>query len=101
AGSALAVGAGTGIIVGATTVSIDTNVVQRKTAGALTGGTNSALLTHNLNTRDISKVTLVNASAPYDAIDDFYWEATTVNTVTIYAGSGYTLPTGYRWNVTG
>lgn len=99
AGSALAVGAGTGISVTADAVAIDTAVVVRKTAGALTGGANSEVLTHNLNTRDIAKITLINTATPYDAVDDFYWEATSVNTVTIYAGSGYTLPAAHRWVV--
>lgn len=97
AGSALAVGAGTGITVTADAVAIDTAVVVRKAAGALTGGANSEVLTHSLGTRDIAKVTFVNTASPYDAIDDFYWEATSTTQVTVYAGAGYNLPAGYRW----
>jgi hypothetical protein len=100
AGSALAVGAGSGISVTADAVAVD-GTVARKASGALTGGTNTEVLTHNFNTRDIAKVTLVQSSSPYQAIDDFYWEATSVNTVTVYAASGQNLPAGYRWVVIG
>lgn len=102
-GSALSVQpvASGGIAVAAGGVSVDTAIVVRKVAGALTGGSNSEVLTHNLNTRDIAKVALVNSVSPYDALEEPYWEATSVNTITIYAGSGYTLPTGYRWIIHG
>lgn len=98
-GSALAVGAGTGITVGATTVGVDTAVVVRKATGTLTGGANTEVLTHNLNTRNVQVIIRNNAS-PYEQIE-VPNEATTVNTVTIGAGSGYTLPAGYTWTVMG
>lgn len=49
------VGAGTGIIVGADTVSIDTAVVVRKYSATIgDGSTTSIVVTHNLNTQDIT-----------------------------------------------
>lgn len=98
-GTALAVGAGTGISVGATTVSIDTSVVVRKATGTLTGGTNSEVLTHSLNTRNV-KLTVRNNAAPYDEVEVAN-EATSVNTVTVYAGTGNNLPAGYTWTIIG
>ena len=70
-------------------------------AAAITGGANSEVVTHNLGTRDILAVHLVNPASPYQREEIGYFEATTVNTVTIYAGSGYTLPAGYRAVVVG
>ena len=98
AGSALAVGAGAGISVTADAVAVDATV-SRRAAGALTGGTNSEVITHNLGTRDISRLQLINSASPYDALGPLYWEATTTNTITVYGGSGYNLPAGYRWIV--
>lgn len=97
AGSALAVGAGTGITVNADDVAVDTAVVVRKAAGALTGGATSEVLTHNLNTRDVA-VTIRNNATPWDEVL-VEVEATTVNTVTIRGVSN--LPASYRWLVVG
>jgi hypothetical protein len=67
-GNVFAVGAGTGISVGADTVSIDTAVVVRKYAASVGDGTNTTYtVTHNLNTRDV-QVTVYNNSAPYDEV---------------------------------
>lgn len=82
AGSALAVGQGTGISVAADTVGIDTSVVVRKYAAAIGDGTTTNIVvTHNLGTQDV-QVVVRNASSPYEQVmvDN---EATTVNTVTL------------------
>jgi hypothetical protein len=96
AGSALAVGAGTGVTVAADTVGIDTAVVSQRKVIAVTGGANSEVLTHNLNTQNIDDVSLIKTSSPFNKERIAYFEATSVNTVTIYAGSGLTLPAGYN-----
>lgn len=97
AGSALAVGAGTGISVAADAVAVDTAVVVRKYAVGITGGATSEVVTHNLNTRDVT-LALVNNSTPWDAVE-VEWEATSVNTVTLR--SPVNLPAGYRCVVHG
>jgi hypothetical protein len=99
AGSALAVGAGTGISVAADAVSVDTAVVVRKATGTLTGGANSEVLTHNLNTRNV-QLSVRNNASPYDEVEVAN-EATSVNTVTVYAGTGNNLPAGYTWVIVG
>lgn len=54
-GSTLDVGAGTGITVGADTVSIDTAVVPRKYAASIGNGSlTSIAVTHSLGTRDVT-----------------------------------------------
>ena len=64
-GNVFAVGAGTGITVGADTVSIDTAVVVRKYAASIGDGTNTTYtVTHNLGTRDV-QVTVYDNSSPY------------------------------------
>lgn len=70
-----------------------------KATGALTGGSNSEVITHNLNSRDVT-LTIRNNASPWDEIE-VYNEATTVNTITVYAGAGNNLPASYRWTVTG
>lgn len=65
-GNAFAVGQGTGIVVAADTVSIDTAVVVRKYAVAFGDGTSTALtITHNLGTQDVT-VGVYNASSPFE-----------------------------------
>jgi hypothetical protein len=75
-----AVGAGTGITVGADAVSIDTAVVVRKFAQAIGDGTTTAIVvTHNLGTQDIT------ASVRDASTNDFVEcdiKATTTNTAT-------------------
>jgi hypothetical protein len=76
------VGAGTGITVGADSVSVDTAVVVRKYAVSV--GDNSATsitVTHNLNTQDVT-VGVYRVASPYDEIDCEV-EHATVNTVTL------------------
>ena len=54
-GTTLDVGAGTGIVVGADTVSIDPAVVSRKYATAIGNGSLTSIpVTHNLGTRDVT-----------------------------------------------
>jgi hypothetical protein len=64
-GNVFAVGAGTGITVGADTVSIDTALVVRKYAASVGDGSNTTYtVTHNLGTRDV-QVTVYDNSSPY------------------------------------
>lgn len=96
----LDVGAGTGIVVAADTVSIDPAVVVRKYTAAIAGNVAYAtgeVITHNLNTRDV-QVAVYNGASPYAAVQ-VEWEATTVNTVTLRYNPA-TL-TGYRVVVMG
>jgi hypothetical protein len=81
-GNTFAVGAGTGISVGADTVGIDTAVVVTKYAASVgDGAATSYTVTHNLNTRDVV-VTIYDNSSPYaEVIADV--QHTTVNTVTV------------------
>jgi hypothetical protein len=81
-GNTFAVGAGTGISVGADTVSINTAVVVTKYAASVgDGAATSYTVTHNLNTRDVI-VTLFDNSAPYaEVIADV--QHTTANTITV------------------
>lgn len=98
-GSALAVNAGSGVIADGTSTRVDPAVVVKAASGVLTGGANSEVLTHNLNTRKI-RVTLRNNNSPWDEVE-IANEATTVNTTTVYAATGGTLPAGYSWVVMG
>jgi len=71
-----------------------------KYAGALTGTIAYAtgeVVTHNLNTRDVS-VTVLNGSSPY-AVVEVDWEATSVNTITVRYNPN--LGAGYRVVVLG
>jgi hypothetical protein len=81
-GNTFAVGAGTGISVGADTVGINTAVVVTKYAASVgDGAATSYTVTHNLNTRDVV-VTIYDNSSPYaEVIADV--QHTTVNTVTV------------------
>lgn len=94
AGSALAVGQGAGIIVSADDVAIDTAVVVRKYAAALTSGSNTATVTHNLNTRDVTVAFYLDSGTYVET--EFEIQHTTVNALTVVAATGQTIPTGYR-----
>lgn len=62
-GNTLNVGAGTGIVVNADTIAIDTTVVPRKFSASV--GNNAAVsfvLTHSFNTRDITVTVFDNAT---------------------------------------
>jgi hypothetical protein len=109
-GNVLDVGAGTGILVAADTVAVDTTVIATQTyvntavtgmakkfAAALTGTASPETITHNLNTRDV-QVTVLNGASPYTAVE-VDWDATTVNTVTIRYNPN--LGAGYRAVVVG
>lgn len=81
-GTTFDVGAGTGIVVNANDVAINTAVVVRKfSADVGDGAATSYVLTHNLNTQDVM-VSLRDNASPF-ALMEADFEATTVNTVTI------------------
>lgn len=90
---------GTTLTLTGTTFSVTATKVVQATTGSLTGGSVSEVLTHNLNTRKV-KVTIRNNASPYDEID-VHNEATSVNTVTVFAAAGTTLPASYTWMVEG
>jgi hypothetical protein len=109
-GNVLDVGAGTGILVAADTVAVDTAVIAtqayvttaltgmaKKFAAALTGTASPETVTHNLNTRDV-QVMVLNGASPYTAVE-VDWDATTVNSVTIRYNPN--LGAGYRAVVVG
>jgi hypothetical protein len=109
-GNVLDVGAGTGILVAADTVAVDTSVIAtqayvttavtgmaKKFAAALTGTASPETVTHNLNTRDVT-VQVLNGATPYTAVV-VDWDATTVNSVTIRYNPN--LGAGYRAIVIG
>jgi hypothetical protein len=79
-GNTLNVGAGTGIVVNADDIAIDTAVVVRKYAVNV-GGNTSVTVTHNLNTRDVTVALYLNSGAYEEVEVDV--EHTTVNTVTL------------------
>ena len=80
-GTTLDVGAGTGIVVGADTVSIDPAVVSRKYATAVGNGSLTSIpVTHNLGTRDVA-VTVYDAASYDEVLVDNV--RTDVNTVTL------------------
>lgn len=80
-GTTLDVGAGTGITVGADTVSIDTSLVARKYATAVGNGSLTSIpVTHNLGTRDV--VVSVYDAASYEEVLVGSMR-TDVNTVTL------------------
>lgn len=100
------VGQGTGILVAADSVAVDSTVVALKTdisamvkkyVAALSGLASPEVITHNLNTRDV-EVQVLNGQSPYTAVE-VDWDATTVNTVTIRYNP--TLGAGYRAVVLG
>lgn len=109
-GNTFDVGAGTGILVAADTVAVDTSVIAtqayvttavtgmaKKFAAALTGTASPETVTHNLNTRDVH-VTVLNGASPYTAVE-VDWDATTVNTVVVRYNPN--LGAGYRVVVIG
>jgi hypothetical protein len=81
-GSTFAVGAGTGISVGADTVGINTAVVVTKYAANVgDGSATSYTITHNLDTRDVI-VTIYDNSSPYaEVICDVQHTSTTAITL--------------------
>ena len=97
-GNTLDVGVGNGITVAADTVAIDTAVVARKSSTTLSTSATSYVVTHNLNTRDV-QVSVVQVGSPYGVIYTA-WEATSVNTVTVYFATAPTANT-LRVNVVG
>jgi hypothetical protein len=109
-GNVLDVGAGTGILVAADTVAVDTAVVAtvafvngvvtnmaKKVTFALAGTSSPEVVTHNFGTRDVL-VQVLNGATPYTAVE-VDWDATTVNSVTIRYNPN--LGAGYRAVVIG
>ncbi|GAA4626648.1 hypothetical protein GCM10023196_035730 [Actinoallomurus vinaceus] len=93
-GSTLDVGAGTGISVGADTVSIDTSIVPRKYAASIGNGSlTSIAVTHNLGTRDVG-VTCYDNSTFEEVLPDV--THTDTNNVTIVFA---TAPTSNQYRV--
>jgi len=81
-GNTLDVGAGTGILVAADSVSIDPAVVSRRYATDVGDGAGLAFtVTHNLGTRDVIPMLRDNNSPYAYALPDF--EAATINTVIV------------------
>lgn len=77
----LAVVAGTGITVGADTVSIDTSVVPRKYAATIGNGSSTSIaVTHNLGTRDITFSVYDSSTNEFVEVDAV---ATDTNTLTL------------------
>ena len=93
-GTTLDVGAGTGITVGADTVSIDTSVVTRKYAAAIGNGALTSIpVVHSLGTRDVD-VTVYDATSYEEVLVDNV--RTDANTVTL---SFATAPTTGQYRV--
>jgi hypothetical protein len=83
-----AIGAGTGIVVGPNTVSVDTAVVARKFTANLGDGTNTAFtVTHGFNTRTVV-VSVYDATTYEEVYADI--TRTGVNTVTVTFASAPT-----------
>ena len=82
AGKFVHVGAGSGIVVDPDAVSIDTNVVVRKTSTLLATSATSYVVAHYLGTRNV-QVSIVQQNAPYGVVYTS-WEATTANEITVY-----------------
>lgn len=81
ASGVLAVGAGTGITVGADSVGVDTSVVTRKFAQSIgNGALTSIAVTHNLGTRDVEVQVYDNATFETVEVDTV---RTDTNTVTL------------------
>jgi hypothetical protein len=98
-GTTLDIGAGTGIIVNADSIQIDTAVVARRFAFTLVGGALTELVNHNLGTRDVMVIVYQATGAPYDE-ELFTIQHTDLNNVTIVSESG-NIPAGYRVVVVG
>lgn len=107
-GNTLDVGAGTGILVAADSVAVDTTLIatqafvtgqsyMKKYAAALVGTSSPETVTHNLNTRDI-QLTVLNGASPYTAVE-VDWDAATVNTATVRYNPN--IGAGYRVVVVG
>lgn len=80
-GGVVAVGAGTGISVGADSVAVDTSVVARYVVLATTGGSTSEVLTHSLGNQ-FCIVQIGNQSTPWET-QEFDIEKTSTTTITI------------------
>jgi hypothetical protein len=77
----------------ATTITNSIATKVKSYAAALTGGAASEVVTHNLNTRDVT-VQVYVASGSYEE-EDYIVERTSVNTITIRSEGG-NIPAGRR-----
>lgn len=95
-GNTLDIGAGTGIVVNADDVAIDTAVVVRKYAADVGDGSSTAItVTHGLNTRDVTVEVYTN-STPWDSVEcDVTRPSTTQVTLTFAVA-----PTSAQYRVT-
>jgi hypothetical protein len=82
----------TGVIATVASVTAAVTGVAKKFAAPLTGTASPEVVTHGLNTRDIS-LTVLNGASPYTAVD-VDWDATTLTTATIRYNPN--LGAGYR-----
>jgi hypothetical protein len=96
-GNVFAVGAGNGIQSVAGSINVDPAVVARKYSQALAGTASPEVITHNLNTQDIT-VSVHASSSPFSMIQ-CDWQATSVNTVSILYSPN--IGAGYRVTVIG
>lgn len=93
ASGVLAVGAGTGVSVGADTVGIDTSVVPRKFAANCVVTTNPQTFTHNFNTLDV-QVEVVEVSTGNTVLADV--TRSSVNAISVNFGGA---PTAGQYRV--
>jgi hypothetical protein len=82
----------TGVIATVASVTAAVTGVAKKFAAPLTGTASPEVVTHGLNTRDIT-LTVLNGASPYTAVD-VDWDATTPTTATIRYNPN--LGAGYR-----
>jgi hypothetical protein len=95
-GNTFDVGAGTGIIVNADDVAIDTAVVVRKYASDIGDGSSTAItVTHSLGTRDVV-VEVFNNSTPWDTVECDVTRPSTTQVTCTFA----VAPTSAQYRVT-
>lgn len=93
-GSALAVGAGTGIVSNANDVAIDTSVVPRKYSTATHASSTSIAITHSLGTENVIVSVRLEGGAKSAILVD--WVATDSNTVTLQPS---VAPSANTWRI--
>ena len=97
-GNSIDVGFGSGIIVNADNIQVDTAVVVTKFAQAIGDGVSAAItVTHGLNTRDVSSVSVIRNSTPWDKVEPTV-TFPTVNTATVTFSSG-NIPTANQYRI--
>ena len=97
-GNSIDVGSGSGIIVNADNIQVDTAVVVTKFAQAIGDGVSAAItVVHGLNTRDVSSVSVTRNSTPWDKVEPTV-TFPTVNTATVTFSSG-NIPTANQYRI--